>query len=113
MVGSRSPPRWSRLHHGLRERCGHGRFENPGLSDRTGTKIAFKPDGTIFPDIKFQYETLQKQLQELAFLNKGLKIHIVDERSDLKDDYCYQNGLVDFVTYLNRTETALFPKSFP
>jgi DNA gyrase subunit B len=81
-----------------------------GLSERTGTKITFKPDGTIFPDIKFQYETLQRRLQELAFLNKGLKIHILDERSDLKDDYCYQNGLIDFVTYLNRTETALFPQ---
>ena len=81
-----------------------------GKSERTGTKITFKPDGTIFPDIKFTYDTLQKRFQELAFLNKGLKIHIEDERTGQKDDYCYTNGLIDFVTYLNRTETALFPQ---
>lgn len=81
-----------------------------GKSERTGTKITFLPDGSIFPDIKFQYDTLQKRLQELAFLNKGLKIHIEDERTGQKDDYCYNNGLIDFVTYLNRTETALFPQ---
>ncbi len=81
-----------------------------GKSERTGTKITFKPDDTIFPDIKFQYETLQKRLQELAFLNKGLKIHIEDERTGEKDVYCYSNGLIDFVTYLNRTETPLFPQ---
>lgn len=81
-----------------------------GKSDRTGTKITFKPDGTIFPDIKFQFETLQKRFQEVAFLNKGLKIHIEDERTGEKEDYCYNNGLIDFVTYLNRTETPLFPQ---
>lgn len=81
-----------------------------GKSDRTGTKITFKPDGTIFPDIKFQFETLQKRFQEVAFLNKGLKIHIEDERTGEKEDYCYINGLIDFVTHLNRTETPLFPQ---
>lgn len=81
-----------------------------GKSERTGTKITFLPDATIFPDIKFQFETLQKRLQELAFLNKGLKIQVEDERTGQKEEYCYQNGLIDFVAYLNRTETALFPQ---
>lgn len=79
-----------------------------GKSDRTGTKITFKPDNSIFPDIKFVFDTLQKRLQELAFLNKGLKIQIHDERNGQREDYCYSNGLIDFVTHLNRTETALY-----
>ena len=80
-----------------------------GKADTTGTKITFKPDPQIFPDTKFVYDVLQKRLQELAFLNKGIKIQLIDERTGQKDEFLYADGITEFVTYLNRTETPLFP----
>ncbi|WP_417393906.1 DNA gyrase subunit B [Gimesia chilikensis] len=77
-------------------------------TEKSGTKITFKPDGTIFPDTKFIYDTLTKRLQELAFLNAGVKIRITDERSGQTDEFHYEDGLVEFVRYLNRTETVLY-----
>ncbi|HBL41854.1 DNA gyrase subunit B [Gimesia sp.] len=79
-----------------------------GKTDKSGTKITFKPDGTIFPDIKFVYDTLTKRLQELAFLNAGVRIRIVDERTGQTDEFHYEEGLVEFVRHLNRTETVLY-----
>lgn len=79
-----------------------------GKTDKSGTKITFKPDGTIFPDTKFIYDTLTKRLQELAFLNAGVKIRITDERSGQSDEFHYEEGLVEFVRHLNRTENALY-----
>lgn len=79
-----------------------------GKTDSTGTKITFKPDPTIFPDTKFVYDTLIKRIQEIAFLNAGVKIRFEDERSGQKDEFCYPEGLLDFVKYLNRTETPLY-----
>jgi DNA gyrase subunit B len=81
-----------------------------GSTQSTGTKITFKPDGKIFPDTKFVFDTLQKRLQELAFLNKGIRIQFSDERSGQTEEYCYAGGLVEYVTWLNRTETPLFPE---
>lgn len=80
-----------------------------GKADSTGTKITFLPDHEIFPDTKFVYDVLQKRLQELAFLNKGIKVHLTDERTGQREDFCYHNGITEFVTWLNRTENALFP----
>ncbi len=85
-----------------------GDLKKLGKSETTGTKITFKPDPTIFPDTKFVYETLIKRLQELAFLNAGVRIFIEDERSGQKDEYCYPDGLREFVKYINRTETPLY-----
>jgi DNA gyrase subunit B len=79
-----------------------------GKADTTGTKITFKPDPTIFPDTKFVYDTLVKRIQEIAFLNAGVKIRFEDERSGQVDDFCYPDGLLDFVKYMNRTETPLY-----
>ncbi|QDT94574.1 DNA gyrase subunit B [Gimesia aquarii] len=79
-----------------------------GKTDKHGTKITFKPDGTIFPDTKFLYDTLTKRLQELAFLNAGVKIRITDERSGQSDEFHYEEGLVEFVRHLNRTENSLY-----
>lgn len=79
-----------------------------GKTKRNGTKITFKPDGTIFPDTTFLYDTLTKRIQELAFLNAGVKIRIVDERSGQSDDFHYEEGLVEFVRHLNRTENTLY-----
>ncbi len=79
-----------------------------GKSDTTGTKITFKPDPDIFTDTKYVYETLAKRAQELAFLSAGVHISIEDERTDQKDEYYYPEGIIEFVKYLNRTESPLY-----
>lgn len=79
-----------------------------GKSDTTGTKITFKPDAAIFPDIKFQYDVIAKRLLELSFLNAGIRIRLADERTGQAEDFHHPDGLVDFVKYLNRTETPLY-----
>ncbi|MCH9653764.1 MAG: DNA gyrase subunit B [Planctomycetes bacterium] len=79
-----------------------------GKTDKSGTKITFKPDATIFPDTKFLYDTLTKRLQELAFLNAGIRIRINDERSGQSDEFYYEEGLIEFVRHLNRTESVLY-----
>ncbi len=80
-----------------------------GTTDKTGTKVTFMPDKEIFPDINFNYETLKKRLQDAAFLNAGVRIRLIDERNDLSDEFYYEDGLVEFVKHLNRTETPLHP----
>jgi DNA gyrase subunit B len=87
-----------------------GELKKLGKSDTTGTKISFKPDPTIFPDTKFIYDTLAKRLQELAFLNAGVRIRMSDERTGQSDEYHYEQGIVEFVKYLNRTENPLYPE---
>ena len=87
----------------------HG-LQRLGASDTTGTKITFKPDGGIFPDTKFVYDTLAKRLQEVAFLNAGIRIKIVDDRTGQSDEYLYHEGITEFVKHLNRANTALFPQ---
>lgn len=81
-----------------------------GKTDRTGTKVTFKPDATIFDEIAFSYEMLHRRLQDTAFLNAGLKAVLHDERSGQTEEFYYENGLVEFVQYLNRTENSLFPE---
>lgn len=81
-----------------------------GTSEKTGTKMTFKPDPRIFPDTKFTFDTLQKRLQELAFLNKGARIQLSDERTGQSEEYHYAGGLIEFAQHLNRTETILFPE---
>ena len=78
-----------------------------GETDKRGTSIRFIPDTEIFTTDNFSFEILSRRLRELAFLNKGLTIHIVDERSDLKESYRYDGGLCEFVAYLNRRTVAL------
>ncbi|MGQ0633077.1 MAG: DNA gyrase subunit B [Planctomycetaceae bacterium] len=81
-----------------------------GTTASTGTKMTFKPDPQIFSDPHFNYDVLQRRLQELAFLNKGVRIQLVDDRTSQKDEFCYQGGLVEFVAWLNRTENVLIPE---
>lgn len=76
-----------------------------GKTDQTGTKLTFKPDADIFSDTTFSYEMLHRRLQELAFLSPGVRIHIRDERTEQTDEFHYENGLVEFVKYLNRAST--------
>jgi DNA gyrase subunit B len=75
-----------------------------GAADTTGTTISFWPNTTIFETVEFDYETLRTRFQQMAFLNKGLRIDLVDERATAngrKDSYQYERGLVDYVEYLN------------
>ena len=74
----------------------------------TGTKIQFLPDNAIFPMIEFDYDILEKRLRELAYLNKGVRIALVDERGDTprRDEFFSSGGLVEFVAYLNRAQTT-------
>jgi DNA gyrase subunit B len=76
-------------------------------SQKTGTKTTFKPDGQIFPNTKFQFDTLLKRLQELAFLNSGVRIKFLDERNGEGGDFCYERGIVEFVEHLNRASDTL------
>lgn len=78
-----------------------------GSTQRTGTKTTFKPDHEIFPVTEFNYNTLWRRLQELAFLNAGLAIHFRDERTNQGEIFRFQRGIVEFVEYLNRASGAL------
>jgi DNA gyrase subunit B len=81
-----------------------------GKSSATGTKVTFKPDRSIFSKIDFSYDILAQRLRELAFLNKGLKIKLVDERTDKEADFEFSGGIVSFVGYLNKNKTPLHSK---
>ncbi len=70
----------------------------------TGTQIEFKPDGSIFESVEFDYETLRARFQQMAFLNKGLGIQLTDERNDRTDSYRYERGLIDYVEFLNASK---------
>ena len=74
---------------------------------RSGTKITFWADGEIFETTEFSFETLSRRLRELAFLNAGVKIRILDERSEKEHEFIYEGGIISFVEYLNRAKTAL------
>jgi DNA gyrase subunit B len=91
------------------EPCGPVREVGPAKT--TGTKIQFLPDNTIFPKIDFDYDILEKRLRELAYLNRGIRIALVDERGDepKRDEFFSSGGLVEFVVYLNRAQTAIHP----
>ncbi len=81
-----------------------------GKSRKTGTKITFKPDSEVFTEKEFHFETLSQRLRELSFLNAGLKITILDERSEKSHEFQYKGGIVSFVQHLNRSKTPLHNK---
>ena len=78
--------------------------------DKTGTKVHFKPDGTIFEETVYDYDTLKTRLRETAFLTKGLKIILEDvrEEKEQKKEFHYEGGIKEFVTYLNKSKEALY-----
>ena len=78
-----------------------------GTSDKTGTKVTFKPDGLIFASTEFSFDTLSQRLRELSFLNAGVRIVIKDERSGKDHDFCYEGGIVSFVEHLSRARQPL------
>jgi len=86
------------------------RLKKIGKTKKTGTKVTFKPDSEIFESTDFNFEILSQRLRELSFLNKGLKISLLDERSDKKNEFHYKGGIKEFVQYLNQNKTVLNPK---
>ncbi|UVI30332.1 DNA topoisomerase (ATP-hydrolyzing) subunit B [Paenibacillus spongiae] len=79
-----------------------------GETDETGTTVRFKPDPEIFTETTvFEYDILQSRIRELAFLNKGIEIALVDERTDTSNSYKYDGGIIEYVKYLNRNREAL------
>ncbi len=84
-----------------------GPVRKVGTTKKTGTRTTFKPDSTIFQTTKFDFDTIYKRLQELAFLNKGVTIRFRDERVDEADEFCYERGIIEFVEYLNRASDTL------
>jgi len=81
-----------------------------GKTKKTGTKVTFEPDKEIFDAVEFSFEILSQRLRELSFLNNGLKITLVDERSDKMNEFLYKGGIKEFVQYLNQNKTILNPK---
>lgn len=84
-------------------------LEKIGKTNQTGTTIHFKPDPAIFSTTTYNFETLCERLRESAFLLKGLKIEIIDERNDFHEVFHYENGIEAFVAYLNEEKDVLHP----
>ena len=81
-----------------------------GTTDRTGTTVRFKPDPQIFETTIFEFDVLKTRLQELAFLNKGLRITLSDKRGEGRSEsFHYEGGLVQFIEYLNEAKEAITP----
>ena len=80
-----------------------------GTTTKRGTKVTFKPDDSIFETTTFKYDTIAKRIRELAFLNPGVKFKVIDERKDIKEEFYYENGIIDFVKVLNQAKDPLFP----
>ncbi|HVC36950.1 MAG TPA: DNA topoisomerase (ATP-hydrolyzing) subunit B [Gammaproteobacteria bacterium] len=83
-----------------------------GEAQGNGTEIRFKPSAKVFTHIQFNYETLARRLQELSFLNSGVRILLNDQRTDKHDVFQYQGGIKAFVQHLNRNKTALHSTVF-
>lgn len=99
-----------------RIRFNRGVAERPlavvGDADTTGTTITFYPDSEIFETTEFNYDTMKIRLRELAYLNKGLKIEMADERVTpvRREVFCYEGGIVSFVESLNKSKDTIFPE---
>ena len=78
--------------------------------EKTGTEVTFFPDKEIFEETEFDFSTLAQRFREMAFLTKGLRIVIKDDREEetVEKDFCYEGGIKEFVTYLNRSKTELY-----
>jgi DNA gyrase subunit B len=83
------------------------KLKSTGKTRKTGTKITFHPDPSIFEGHKYSYDILAQRLRELAFLNKGLKITLTDERSDKSAEFRFSGGIAEFVKHLNKGKTVL------
>ncbi|PIQ93527.1 MAG: DNA topoisomerase (ATP-hydrolyzing) subunit B [Nitrospirae bacterium CG11_big_fil_rev_8_21_14_0_20_41_14] len=81
-----------------------------GKTRGRGTKVIFKPDPEIFEILDFSYDILSQRLRELAFLNRGLKITLLDERTEKSQVFQYSGGILSFVEHLNKNKTTIHPK---
>ena len=73
-----------------------------GTTNKVGTKTTFKADPQIFQTTKFSYDALHKRLQELAFLNRGVRIYFSDQQTGQGENFYYERGIIEFVEHLNR-----------
>ncbi len=79
-----------------------------GDTEETGTTVRFKPDSEIFTETtEYDYDILQSRIREIAFLNKGVTIHLNDERTDTSNTFVFEGGIISFVEYLNRNRVAI------
>jgi len=85
---------------------------NLGNSKKRGTEVHFLADKEIFGIVEFHYEILAKRLRELSFLNNGVKIELIDERTGKGENFAYSGGVRGFVEYMNKSKTVLHPKCF-
>ena len=83
-----------------------------GDTEKRGTEVHFLPDETIFSNIDFHYDVLAKRLRELSFLNNGVRIRLVDERSNKEDDFAFAGGVKGFVQFINTGKKVLHPNVF-
>lgn len=82
-----------------------------GEADTSGTKVTFYPDHTIFCEEKgFNYDTVAHRVRELAFLNAGLRITVIDERTDTEQEFFFEGGIKSFVSFINKSKHPLFPE---
>ncbi|MCK4836320.1 MAG: DNA gyrase subunit B, partial [Candidatus Aminicenantes bacterium] len=86
------------------------KFKQIGKTNKKGTKITFWPDDDIFDTIEIDYSILAKRLKELAFLNKGLSITLVDERDNKKEQFIFKGGIVEYVKYLTGSKEKIHNK---
>ena len=78
-----------------------------GATEETGTTVHFKPDAEIFTELVYSYETLRLRIRELAFLNKGIKITMTDERSGKSETFHYEGGIIEFVKYVDENKDKI------
>lgn len=84
-----------------------------GKTDKRGTRVSFMPDAEIFESVEFNYDIIRTRLREVAYLNKGFTVVLTDNREgrEKNETFCFENGILDFVEYLNRSKETIFPSA--
>jgi DNA gyrase subunit B len=83
-----------------------------GPTEKRGTEVHFLPDDTIFGVVDFHYDVLSRRLRELSFLNNGVRIRLIDQRTGKEEDFAFAGGVKGFVEYINKSKTVLHPNVF-
>ncbi len=83
-----------------------------GVTDKKGTEVHFLASTETFGLVEYHFEILAKRIRELSFLNNGVKIELIDQRTGKSENFAYSGGVKGFVEYMNRTKTVLHPKTF-